>query len=288
MKKILVIGSTGMIGKPVTRALINEEEFIVTVCARNLQRAKFFFPFTNVVQGDVFDPPSLARAFEGQDAVYISLSPARNSRPTDAMPEREGLQNILSVAKETGIKRIGFISSLVQYYNNTHGYNWWIFDMKQAAITSIQQCGIPYTIFYPSTFMECFDELLLRGNKIMLAGHSKAPMYFIAADDYGKQVARSFLSLTTENKEYIVQGPEAFTWEEGARIFVQHYKRQSLKILKAPMGLLQFMGLFSRTVHHGSKIMQALNNYPEKFEAERTWQELGKPGITLKDYAAGI
>ncbi len=34
-------------------------------------------------------------------------------------------------------------------------------------------------------------------------------------------------------------------------------------------------------------IIEALNNYPEKFEAQSTWNELGKPSITLKDFAQG-
>jgi uncharacterized protein YbjT (DUF2867 family) len=287
MKKILVIGSTGMLGKPVTRALINDD-FIVSVLARNVKRAQFNFPFTNVIEGDVFDPVSLAKAFEGQDAVYISLSPPRSSKKTDAMPEREGIDNIISVAQATGIKRIALLSSLVQNYNNTNDYNWWVFDIKQAAVNKVKASGIPYTIFYPSNFMENFDELLMKGNKIMLVSGSKMPMYFIAGEDYGKQVARSFSLLSTENKEYAVQGTEPYTWDEGAAIFVKNYKRDTLKIMKAPFGVLKFLGLFNTTIQHGSKIMEALNKYPEKFESDTTWSELGKPAITLKEYAAGI
>jgi hypothetical protein len=35
-------------------------------------------------------------------------------------------------------------------------------------------------------------------------------------------------------------------------------------------------------------IMKALNNYREKFQAEQSWEELGKPRITLAEYAEKI
>jgi uncharacterized protein YbjT (DUF2867 family) len=285
MKKILVIGGTGMIGKPVVRALL-QAGFAVTVLARDTEKARKLFPAATVLKGDVFDPLSLLPAFEGQDAVYISLSPPRTARPADRMPEGEGIDNIIAVAKKTGgLTRLVLLSSLVQRYNGMNGFHWWIFDIKLAAVEKLKQCGIPYTIFYPSSFMECFDQLLLKGRRIMLAGTSKAPMYFIAAEDYGKQVARSFELLTTQNREYIIQGVTAYNWDDGARVFIAHYKKARLKTLKAPLGMLQFLGLFSATVRYGATIMEALNNYPEQFDSAATWQELGKPGITLEAYA---
>ena len=287
-KNILVIGATGMLGKPVTHALLQSPDLKVTIMARYVATAKALFPGARVVEGDVFDPLSLLAAFEGQDAVYISLGPSRNSRPNDRMPEREGIDNIISVAQTTGIKRLALLSSLVQQYNGMNGFRWWIFDMKQEAVNKIRTCGIPYTIFYPSSFMENFDQLMMKGSNIMLAGESKALMYFIAGQDYGKQVARSFSILTNENKEYAVQGAEAYNWDNAAAIFIKHYTKKKLKPMKAPLGMLRFMGKFSTSARYTAKILEALNNYPEKFESHHTWQELGKPEITLAQYAAGL
>ncbi len=104
MQKILVIGGTGMIGKPVTRALI-KAGFQVSMLARHPQKALALFPEATILPGDVFDPLSLLPAFEGQDAVYISLSPSRTARRNNRMPEREGIDNIIAVAKQAGIKR---------------------------------------------------------------------------------------------------------------------------------------------------------------------------------------
>jgi hypothetical protein len=120
---------------------------------------------------------------------------------------------------------------------------------------------------------------------MLLAGTSRHKMHFISSEDYARQVARSFQILTSENKEYTVQGPEAFTADEAVAEFVRHYKKENLTISKAPLPLLKFLGLFKQKFHYGAHIVEALNNYPEKFEAEQTWNELGKPVITIKDFA---
>ena len=273
-----------MIGKPVTRQLL-KAGLDVTLMARNVTKAKAIFPDANIVYGDVFDPLSLLPVFEEKDAIYISLGPSRKARPGSRMPEQEGIDNIISVAQKTGVKRLAFLSSLVQKYNDTENFHWWIFDIKQEAVEKIKTSGIPYTIFYASSFMETIPGVMMRGNKIMLAGESKAPMYFIAAEDFGKQVAHSFTLLTTENKEYIIQGTEAYNWDDAARIMAENHTKRPLKIMKAPLGMIKFAGNFIPFFNYSAKILEALNNYPEKFDAEQTWKELGRPGITLARFA---
>ena len=54
MKKIIVIGATGMLGKPVTKQLINAG-FDVTLMARNASKTKELFPEAKIVEGNVFD-----------------------------------------------------------------------------------------------------------------------------------------------------------------------------------------------------------------------------------------
>jgi uncharacterized protein YbjT (DUF2867 family) len=287
MKKILVIGATGMIGKPVTRVLL-DAGLDITLMARNVPKAKSIFPNANIVYGDVFDPLSMLPVFEGKDIVYINLGPLRSARKSHRMTESEGIENIVSVAQKTDVKRLILLSSMVQNYNGMNGFHWWVFDIKHQAVSTIQKSGIPYTIFYASTFMESFDQLMMKGNNIMLAGESKAPMHFIAAKDYGKQLVRSIAQLNNENKEYFVQGPEAYNWDNAARIFIDNYKKRKLKTLKAPLGILKFMGKLSPVINYGARICEALNNYPEKMESEATWEELGKPETTVKRYAEGL
>ncbi|GCC49884.1 hypothetical protein SanaruYs_00980 [Chryseotalea sanaruensis] len=65
----------------------------------------------------------------------------------------------MQFAKQKKIKRIGFISSPIMNYQGMNNFNWWVFDVKRKAVDMVKQSGIPYTIFYPSTFMDNFNLL---------------------------------------------------------------------------------------------------------------------------------
>ncbi|NOT51116.1 MAG: NAD(P)H-binding protein [Chitinophagaceae bacterium] len=285
--KIVFIGATGMLGKPVAQQLIAEGHEL-TLLGRNENKLKELFPLATIIQGDIFDKSSLIKAFAGQDAVYMNLSVGQSSKEKDPQPEREGIENILAVAKETTIRRIACISSLVHLYQGMNGYNWWAFRIKQDAVKRIKNSGIPYTLFYPSTFMETFPYQMMQGKKIAAMGRSLMPMWFIAADDYAKQVARSFTILKDESREYNVQGPGPYTFEEATKVFIANYQKAKLSVLRMPLGLAKFIGSFNQKLNYVWHICEALNKYPEKFESQQTWDELGKPTIRLADFAKNL
>lgn len=285
--KIFFIGATGMLGKPVAKALL-EAGHTVTLFGRDENKIRSIFPTAIIAKGDVFDKESLVKAMKGQQAVYMNLSVAQQSKQKDPQPEREGIDNIIEAAKQTGIQRLAYLSSLVHLYNGMNGFSWWAFSIKQSAVARIKNSGISYTIFYPSTFMETFPYQMMMGNKIAMLGNSEMPMWFIAAEDYAKQVATLFAIAGSENKEYIIQGTEPFTFDEATKVFINNYSKAKLKLMKAPIGIMKFLGSFNQKFNYGWHICEALNKYPEKFESEQTWKELGKPEITLAGYAKNL
>ena len=286
MKKIAIIGATGKIGFPVTREFIHSN-YEVTILSRDPSKAKKMFgQSVKIVEGDLENPGSLKQLLEGQHWLYINLSVAQTSKATEFQPEREGIANILKVAKEENIQRIGYLSSLVQRYHGMEGFSWWGLEIRQQAIHAIKNSDIPYSIFYPSNFMENFDEGdFIVGNRILLIGKSLYPYYWIAGSDYGKQVINAF-EKDEGNTEYVIQGPEALSAEEAGKVFAHHYKGRKLSLLKIPFWILKVAGMFSSKANYGTNIIYALNHYPEKYEAAETWLKLGKPETTLSLYAA--
>ncbi len=287
MKKILIIGSTGLLGKPVTQALI-KAGFAVTVLVRNEALGKKLFPEASIVKGDLKNKTDIENAMQGQDAIYLSLSVTQTEAPTDFHPESDGLNAIIEIAKRLNIKRLVYLSSLVHLYQGMNNFDWWVFRIKQEAVRKIKESGIAYTIFYPSTFMESIFYQSKQGKFVALGGKSEYPLYYIAADDYGQQVVNSLQILGDENHDFVVQGTEAFTQDEAARFFIQHYKKEKLFAVTAPMFAMKILGFFSQKFNYGYHIIEALNKYPELFEAQPTWDLLGKPSISLKDFAENV
>jgi uncharacterized protein YbjT (DUF2867 family) len=281
--RIAVIGATGLLGKPVTQELINAG-FTVTVLSRHPEQAQKLFPMARVVKADLRDSESLLVGLRGQDAIYLNLSILQTEAPDDFHTETDGLENLLPVAKKLRIRRIGYLSSLVMRYQGVNGFRWWVFDVKHEAVRKLKTSGIPYTIFYPSTFMETLPNQVQAG-RLMLGGLSPVRLWFVAAHDYGRLVARALQRSGTENCEYVVQGPEALTYAEAAEVFAKNVVSKRLSTLVLPMSLLRFFGRFSRRADYGAHILEALNRYPEHFEADRTWHDLGKPTITVAEFA---
>ena len=286
MKKILVIGASGLLARPVVRQLL-QEGYDLTLGGRDSKKLNELFPGVKAIEVDVLNKDGLAAVFKGQEIIHMNFSVAQNSRSTDPQPEREGVANVIEVARQTGINRLSYLSSLIKDYEGMNGFHWWVFKIKNAAIGRLKESGIPYSIFYPSTFMETFDGQTLRGNKIMLGSGSRAKMWFIAGKDYAKQVARAFQIAGNQNQEYNVQGLEGYNFDEAAKIFIGNYKKP-LKIMKAPVGVLKFLGNFNQKINYGYHILEALNKYPEEFVSEKTWVELGKPSVTIADYSRSL
>ena len=286
MQKVLFIGASGMLGKPVALELLRAG-FPVTFLARDVEKMRKLFPNASVVKGDVFDTASLEAAMAGQEIVYLNLSVAQSSKKNEPQPEREGVSNVIEAGKKASIKRIVYLSSLIKNYEGMNGFHWWAFQIKQAAVNAIKKSGLNYSIFYPSTFMECLDKQMLQGTRIMLAGKSEAPMWFIAAKDYGVQVAWALKKAGDSNQEYVVQGLEPFTSDEAAKVFIENVKAK-IKILRGPLAPLKYLGIFNQRINYAYHICEALNKYPEKFESENTWNDLGKPSTTLAEYAASL
>jgi uncharacterized protein YbjT (DUF2867 family) len=213
IKNITVIGSTGMIGIPVTKELI-KNGFNVTALVRNTEKAKTIFPKgVTFIKGDLNDKNSIAEALKNAEGLYISISTRANDKEYKFNPEINGLENILEVAKNApDLKQISYLSSLLA--RNYQG-DWWVFKAKKSSIKHIKQSGLPYTIFYPSNFMENFTAGMRRANTInyiKTSVNNKA--WWIAGEDFGKIVSNAFKTSESINKEFPVQGPEALTMKE--------------------------------------------------------------------------
>ena len=78
IKRVAVVGATGMLGLPVTRALVTEG-FEVTVLVRKPDEARAKLPSNvRILAADVKHAETLVPALKGADAVYVSLSTTPN------------------------------------------------------------------------------------------------------------------------------------------------------------------------------------------------------------------
>jgi uncharacterized protein YbjT (DUF2867 family) len=281
IRRIAIIGATGMLGIPVTVALL-DAGFAVTALSRKPDEARRVLPAaTQIVAADARDEASLKRGLAGQDALYLNLSIAPTERKGDFHTEQQGLEHILSAASSAGIKRIGYVSAII----HDSPSRWWVLDVWRSAIARIKGSGIPYTIFYPTNFMETLPQRHMVGSVFMMTGWSRNPNYWIAGRDFGRQVARSFALPEAADREYAVQGPEAMTYNEAAR---RYARASGTPRLTLPLFFINIAGIVSPSMRFNARIMRTVLRYPERFEAEDTWRDLGRPATTIEEFARTV
>jgi uncharacterized protein YbjT (DUF2867 family) len=279
IRKIAIIGATGMLGIPVTVALL-DAGFVVTALVRKPDEARRVLPAaTQIVAADARDEAGLKRGLEGQDALYLNLSVAPTERRGDFHTEQQGLEHILSAARAAGIKRIGYLSAMI----HDSPSRWWVLEVWRNALLRIKGSRIPYTIFYPTNFMETLPQRHMLGGTFVMTGWSRNRNYWISGRDFGRQVARSFAIPEAANHEYVVQGPEAMTYNEAARRFVQAVGTQ--RRLMLPLFFIHIAGIVSPSMRFNGRIMGTVLRYPERFGAEDTWRDLGRPTTTIEEFA---
>lgn len=255
-----------------------------------MDKAKQFFPQQNIVYGDLADKQSIITALKNQTEVYISLHINFKTSKKGFLCETDGLINLLEAAKINQIKRISYLSSTIKNFQTKSCSTWWVFAAKQKAVQLIKGSGIPYTIFYPSCFMDSLERnrQLAGGANLNIFGKSNQKLHWISAKDYAQQVIKALELLTDENREYQIQGAEAYTYKEAVELFANNYQAKKINIIQVPLGMLRLLGCFSAKMNYVYHLSEAINKYPQKFNAQFTWDELGKPSETLAEFTARI
>ncbi len=282
LQRVLVIGASGMLGSPVTAALV-ADGFTVSALARKASSAP---KGTHEIVGDVFDRSSLDAAMRDIDAVYINLGIAPTDRETDRLTEREGISTIIAAARASKVRRLAMISPMVKAHEGVDGYHWWGLAVKQAAERAVMDSGLDWTVFRASSFFENLRGGMRRGDAISVMGRQWKPQRFISGRDFGALVAKALASPKSRNRIVYAQGQEALSSRALAQRYIAAHTSEALKLQAAPLGVMKFVGFFSRPLGQIVRLMEALDAYDEPFSAQDAWDDFGAPSESVEGYAA--
>lgn len=277
-KTILIIGGTGMLGKPVAQQL-KADGFNVRLLARNPEKAqKLLGAGYEIVKGDVDNHAELRTAMTGADGVHISLK----GGPTEADFERMdhfAVRDIARIAKEKNVGRVTLISA---YAVSVEKADTPESRSKVKGEAALKSSGVPYTIFRASWFMETLP-LFVQGKSISLIGNQIHPLHWITAEDYARMVSKSYQTDETLNKELYIFGPEAYTMGDAMKIYAEH---KGIKVSRMSTQMLAVMGAltFNAEWKGMAVLMKHYENWGEDGSPEEANWLLGAPRITLKEW----
>ncbi|MBI1271958.1 DUF2867 domain-containing protein [bacterium] len=117
MERVLVLGATGYVGtRLVSRLLADDPDFKIRVCSRSREklagRAWARDSRVEILEADVLDRDSLARAVEGCTQAFYLVHSMNSSSDDFASSDREAARNMVEAAGRSGLKHIIYLGGL--------------------------------------------------------------------------------------------------------------------------------------------------------------------------------
>lgn len=198
-KKILVLGATGNVGRPLVKALIARGEAV-----KAASRSGKPVEGAEGVVFDYADPATFAPAFDGVDRAYVML-------PAGYVAAKELLLPVVEAAASRGVK-IVFQSVFGVEADDSIPY-------RQVEI-AIEKSGAPYVILRPNWFSDNFHTYwkagLDHGVIAVPAGDGKSS--FIDVRDIAESAAAALTTDRFDNRAFNLTGPEALGYADAATI----------------------------------------------------------------------
>lgn len=197
--KILVLGATGNVGRPLVKALLAKGEAV-----KAASRSGKPVEGAEGMAFDIADPATFPPAFEGVDRAFIML-------PTGNVAVKELLLPVVQAAAAAKAK-IVFLSVMGADMDDDIPY-------RQVEI-AIEKSGVPFVILRPNWFSDNFHTFWKAGIDHGLiavpAGDGKTS--FIDARDIAASAAAALTSSAFDGKAFTLTGPQALTYAEAATI----------------------------------------------------------------------
>jgi uncharacterized protein YbjT (DUF2867 family) len=238
---ILVVGGTGMLGRPVCRQL-QADGFEVRVYTRDADKARRLLGDSfAAVQGNVGEPGAIARAVAGCHSVHISLRGRPVGANTFEQVERQGVANVLAAAARAGVRRLTYLSDLHALAAENRELRQ--IAVKLASEAAIRASGIPHCIFRPTVFMEALSHSFRAGRLAAPLVHSR--YHLLAAGDYAQMVSRFHQSPAGSDREIAIYGPQAIDFHQAIRRFcaVAH---PGVRVYPVPVWAISLLGGVTR------------------------------------------
>jgi len=269
-QRILVLGGTGMFGKP-TAFQLTADGFQVRLFVRDITKAQTLFgEELEIVQGDVADLASLEKAMADCFGVHVSVG-----GPVDQL----SAENVAALASKLGLERVTYISGATVAEKN----RWFpMVAQKLDAENAIRNCGVPYTIFCPTWPMEQIVRFA-RGGKPSLMGKQPLPIHFFATQDLARMISQAYQSDEAKNKRFYVYGPEAMTMKTALERYCAKFHPEVEKISVMPIWLAKFLGTLTgkEMLKFASGLMAYFDKTSEVGDPTEANKILGAPATTM-------
>ena len=232
MKKVLVAGATGYLGRYLVKKL-STQGYQVCALARSPERLDDLKDYTDeIVKAEITKPDTLRGICQNTDVVISSIGITRQKDGLKYMDvDYQANKNLLEEAIRSGVKKFIYVSVL----NGRIFRDLKMIEAKERFTDELISCGIDYTIIRPNGFFSDLTEVLnmARQGKVYLIGDG----HYKSNPIHGQDLADFMVNnMDSDETNLNVGGPEIYTQNEIAGMAFQVLGKKG-KIVHIPVWL---------------------------------------------------
>ena len=233
MKRVLVAGATGYLGKFVARELKSRGHFVRALTRSMDKLAPLRDELDEIVQGEVTRPETLEGTCGGIDVVFSSIGITRQrDKLTFRDVDYQGNKNLLEVAKRAGVKKFIYVSLL----DGPELRHLHIVEAHEDFVAELKASGLDYTVLRPTGYFSDMGEIyeMARKGRVYLLGRGDNRVNPIHGADLA---VRCVDAMEQEDREISLGGPETMTWREIAALALRTQDKP-VKITSIPAWIM--------------------------------------------------
>ena len=238
MARILITGGSGFVGSEIRKALADRELRLLVRDPSSVRDAGA----AELVRGDALDPASLEPAMAGVDAVIHLVAIIEESGDkTFDLVIRQGSENVVTAARNAGVRRLVHMSALGAQPNPAYPY----LNAKWGAEQAVRQSGLEWTIIRPSVifgprdgFVNVLAGLIRRAPIIPVVGSGESKFQPVAVGEVAAVYRAVLDDPTAIGQTYELGGGETYSYEEMLDVIAAQLGKRKPK-LHLPVGLMR-------------------------------------------------
>ena len=219
----LLVGATGLLGVDICQRLTEagqQVRALVRPTADPAKREALRALGVELVEGDLKDPASLARACTGVNAVISTASSTMSRQQGDSIEtvDHRGQLALIEAARRAGVERFVFVS-----FRDNRDIQFPLVAAKRAVERALQSSGMSYTILQASYFMEVWLSPALgfdvAKGTVRVYGDGTQPISWISCRDVARAAARTVIDGAGRNSVVELGGPQTLSPRDVVRMF---------------------------------------------------------------------
>jgi NADH dehydrogenase len=221
--KTLLVGATGLLGLDICQRLTSaghQVRALIRATSDPRKREALAAVGVDLVEGDLKDAASLARACAGVRAVISTASSTLSRQEGDSIEtvDQQGQLTLVATAQQAGVERFVFVS-----FRENARIQFPLTVAKRTVERAVMSSGMTFTILQASYFMEVWLTPALgfdvASGRVRLYGDGTRPISWISSRDVAHAAADAVIDGTARNMVVELGGPQALSPREVVRMF---------------------------------------------------------------------